>query len=251
MTAADDAGNIETFRHDLDDARRAQQRLKRLRQRMNSCRRGSPKYKVLKRRAARLRRKLDNCRRHLQRRWANHLVHLYDTVCVEKLAACNMTRSAAGTNEAPGANVKAKTGLNRALMGVAPAEQTAILLRAGERIGTRIELVKPAGTSQRCNACSYRHRKNRKSQAVFLCRKCGHTDNADANAAGTSGTTAPPQSGRGWTRPGGPETAAPKELMQTGRPGGRTRHVSPPRISGPGREAARKGALEAPPHPRP
>ena len=45
-----------------------------------------------------------------------------------------------GTNEAPGSNVKVKTGLNRSLAGVAPAKQTTILLRAGEHRGTRVEL---------------------------------------------------------------------------------------------------------------
>ena len=94
-----------------------------------------------------------------------------------------MTGSARGTSEDPGTNVKAKSGLNRSLMGVAPAEQTAILQRAGVRTGTRIELVPARGTSQTCNACSYRSPKNRESQAVFRCKACGHEDNADANAA--------------------------------------------------------------------
>ena len=94
-----------------------------------------------------------------------------------------MTGSARGTSEDPGTNVKAKNGLNQSLMGVAPAEQTAILQRAGVRTGTRIELVPARGTSQTCNACSYRSPKNRESQAVFRCKACGHEDNADANAA--------------------------------------------------------------------
>ena len=94
-----------------------------------------------------------------------------------------MLGSARGTQEKPGSNVRAKSGLNRSLAGVAPAEQTAILQRAGERTGTRIELVRASGTSLECNTCGHRDRKNRESQAVFRCRSCGHTDNADANAA--------------------------------------------------------------------
>ena len=51
------------------------------------------------------------------------------------------------------------------------------------RAGTRVQLVPARGTSQTCNACSYRHPNNRKSQAAFRCGSCGHVDNADANAA--------------------------------------------------------------------
>ena len=131
----------------------------------------------------RLRGKLARDRRHRRTTWAHELVTRHDTVCVEKLATGNMTRGARGTSETPGTNVASKQGLNRKLLGIAPAEQTALLLRAGAGHGTRIELVDPRGTSRTCNACGYRHRKNRESQATFRCRRCGHTDNADANAA--------------------------------------------------------------------
>ena len=120
--------------------------------------------------------------RERRRSIANRLVHRYDTVCVEKLQTSNML-GPRRTQERHGKNVRAKTGLNRSLAGVAPAEQTAILLRAGERTGTRIELVRAAGTGRQCNACDHQKPKNRESQAAFRCRSCGHTDNADANAA--------------------------------------------------------------------
>ena len=38
-------------------------------------------------------------------------------------------------------------------------------------------------TSRRCNACGHVAAENRKSQAVFCCVACGHTANADVNAA--------------------------------------------------------------------
>jgi putative transposase len=43
--------------------------------------------------------------------------------------------------------------------------------------------VSPAFTSKRCSACGHTEERNRESQAVFLCRACGHHDNADVNAA--------------------------------------------------------------------
>ena len=38
-------------------------------------------------------------------------------------------------------------------------------------------------TSQECADCGHIHPDNRKSQALFQCRQCGHTDNADRNAS--------------------------------------------------------------------
>ena len=79
-------------------------------------------------------------------------------------------------------------------------------------------LVPAAGTSQTCNACGHRSRKNRESQAVFRCKACGHTDNADANASRNVLAEASPPSGRGWTRPRRMGTILPKEPMQARRP---------------------------------
>lgn len=41
----------------------------------------------------------------------------------------------------------------------------------------------PRNTSRRCSSCGHVAQENRESQAVFLCKKCGHSDNADHNAA--------------------------------------------------------------------
>lgn len=183
MIAVDEADTVELFDHDLAAARKAHARVTKLSRRMARCKRGSRTWQRRRQTKGSIRRNLDNGRRHWRRSWANHLVHANDTVCVEKLSARNMVRSARGTNEAPGTNVKAKRGLSRSLLGVAPAEQTAILQRTGERTGTRVWLVPAPGTSQTCNACSYRSRENRKSQAVFRCKRCGHHDNADVNAS--------------------------------------------------------------------
>ena len=131
MTVIDQDGNIETYDHDIDQARRGGQRVKNLGRRTARCKPKSRTWHRLQAVKRSVRRKLDNARRHRRRSWANRLVHTNDTVCVEALNARNMTRNARGTNEAPGSNVKAKTGLNRSLLGIAPAEQTTILLRSG------------------------------------------------------------------------------------------------------------------------
>ncbi len=49
--------------------------------------------------------------------------------------------------------------------------------------GVPLRLVDPRNTSRRCSACGHCAKENRKSQASFCCVQCGHTDNADRNAA--------------------------------------------------------------------
>ena len=152
ITAVDDQGNVQTFDHNAEDAARAERLVRNSQKRMSSCRTGSRRWKRRQTLNRRLRQKGARQRRHQRRAWANNLAHRYDTVCVEKLKSRNMTRSGRGTSETPGSNVRQKRGLNRGLLHVAPAEQTAILGRAGQRNGTRIELVPAYGTSRRCNA---------------------------------------------------------------------------------------------------
>lgn len=49
--------------------------------------------------------------------------------------------------------------------------------------GVPVIVVNPRNTSRTCSECGFVSKKNRKSQALFLCIKCGYTMNADWNAA--------------------------------------------------------------------
>ena len=49
--------------------------------------------------------------------------------------------------------------------------------------GVPVIIIDPAYTSQTCNVCGHCEKKNRKSQSVFVCESCGHSDHADLNAA--------------------------------------------------------------------
>jgi putative transposase len=49
--------------------------------------------------------------------------------------------------------------------------------------GVPVHLVDPRNTSRTCSACGHCEQANRKSQAEFLCRRCGFATNADENAA--------------------------------------------------------------------
>lgn len=49
--------------------------------------------------------------------------------------------------------------------------------------GISVERVDPRHTSQMCSRCGHQARTNRRSQSLFLCRKCGYCLNADLNAS--------------------------------------------------------------------
>lgn len=94
-----------------------------------------------------------------------------------------MSKSAAGTVDEPGRNVAAKSGLNRAILDQGWYEMRRQLeykqrWRCGE-----VQTVNPAYTSQKCSCCGHTAKKNRQSQAVFVCVACGYEANADINGA--------------------------------------------------------------------
>ena len=130
-----------------------------------------------------MRRRALNQRDHQRQCWAKRIAREHDLVGIELLQNANMQRSARVTNEQPGTNVRAKSGLNRKLAAGTPGRQTAELISACVRSGTRYRLVPAAGTSITCSLCGHRDRKNRETQAAFRCRSCNHESNADVNAA--------------------------------------------------------------------
>lgn len=73
--------------------------------------------------------------------------------------------------------------MNRLLTRAGRKAVQAKLARLNEEQGLTITEVQPAYTSQMCAHCGYVDRKNRPNQKTFRCRCCGHTCNADVNAA--------------------------------------------------------------------
>ena len=77
----------------------------------------------------------------------------------------------------------AKSGLNRAILDKGWHQFESFLKYKAERAGKAIFKVSAYQTSQECAACSHTHPDNRISQSSFHCGICGHTANADLNAA--------------------------------------------------------------------
>ncbi len=94
-----------------------------------------------------------------------------------------MTASAAATDHEPGRNVKAKSGLNRTLLRHGWGMARSMLESKTAWRGATLVAVPPAYTSQECSEFGHTAAQNRKTQALFACAACGHTDNAERNAA--------------------------------------------------------------------
>lgn len=111
------------------------------------------------------------------------LIRQYDLIVVERLNVAGMTRSAAGTVDDPGVNVRAKAGLNRAILAQCWSEWLTRLKQKAELSNVTVIEVPARNTSRRCHHCKRTHKNNRENQASFLCVHCGHEDHADINAA--------------------------------------------------------------------
>ena len=100
-------------------------------------------------------------------------------VVLEDLQVSNMSRSAAGTVEQPGKNVKQKTGLNRAILDQGWGEFRRQLEYKMLWSGGLFISVPPNGTSIACPGCGHVSKENRKTQAQFACVESGFSENAD------------------------------------------------------------------------
>lgn len=107
----------------------------------------------------------------------NHAV-----VVLEDLKVQNMTASAKGTVDAPGRNVRQKSGLNKSILDQGWGMLKQMLEYKLQWSGGMLLLVDLAYTSQTCPMCGTVDGGNRKDQ-VFRCLNCGHEDHADVNAA--------------------------------------------------------------------
>ena len=98
-------------------------------------------------------------------------------VVVEGKQISNLMRSARGKGR------HRKASLNQALANVALGMNQRILANHAQKRGIHVIPIPAPGTSQTCPRCAHRHKKNRKSQASFLCRSCGWSGHADHSAA--------------------------------------------------------------------
>src|SRR6202050_3847322 len=159
---------------------RERTRLQRLQRRLARAKRGSNRRGRVKHAIARLRARGRGRRKGWAEKTSAGIARRFDVIRVEDLQIPNMTRSAKGTRENPGRNVRQKAGLNRGILG---SGWGLLVRRLEDKAPGRVEKINPAYTSQRCSACGHVAAGSRESQALFRCVACGFACNADVNAA--------------------------------------------------------------------
>ena len=155
-------------------------RLRRMQRSLARAKRGSSRRGRVRHAIARLRARESDRRKDWAEKVSTDIARRFDVIRVEDLQIKNMTRSAKGTRENPGRNVRAKAGLNR---GILRSGWGLLVRRLEDKASGRVERISPALTSQRCSACGQVDRGSRESQAVFRCTACGFACHADVNAA--------------------------------------------------------------------
>jgi putative transposase len=181
-------------------AARERQRMRRLERKLARARRGSNRRKRVRLAIARLHARETDRRKDWAEKASTDIASRFDLIRIEDLQIRNMTRSARGTREKPGRNVRQKAGLNR---GILRSVWGLLARRLEQKAPGRVEKIKPHYTSQRCSACGRVDRKSRESQAVFRCTACGFACDADVNAARNiaAGHAVTARGGDGVTRP--------------------------------------------------
>ncbi|MGP4052802.1 RNA-guided endonuclease InsQ/TnpB family protein [Streptomyces sp. 2A115] len=192
----------EEFRHGRHPGERYVKRRERLQRKLARAQRGSNRRHRVKASLARLKARETDRRKDWVEKTSTRLARRFDVIGVEDLNIRGMTASAKGTVAQPGRNVRAKAGLNR---GILNSGWGALAQRLEHKAPGRVVKVNPAYTSQRCSACGTVDREARESPARYRCRACGHTGNADVNAAINIATAA----GRAVAAREGPRVAGP------------------------------------------
>ena len=104
-------------------------------------------------------------------------------IAIEDLQVRNMSKSAKGSSEHHGKQVKQKSGLNRSILDQGWGEFRRQLEYKVSWNGGFVVAVPPAYTSQTCPCCGHVSKDNRQTQADFACVECGYEENADVVGA--------------------------------------------------------------------
>ena len=144
--------------------------------------RRDPQRIAAARRLARAKEHEGNARRDWLHKKSREIIDRFDILVLEDLRMRSMTRSSKGTATEPGTNVRAKSGLNRALLDAGFGILETLIREKAAHAARTVISVNPKFTSQTCAQCRHVARESREG-AQFVCVSCGHQADADVNAA--------------------------------------------------------------------
>ena len=143
----------------------------------------SKNWQKLQAKIAKLHHKIANCRKDFLHKISTTISKNHAMIYIEDLQVSNMSKSAKGTVEQPGANVAQKSGLNRAILDQSWTEFRRQLDYKSQWQGGALVAVPPHNTSRTCPCCGHTDKENRPTQAKFECVECGYRNNADVVGA--------------------------------------------------------------------
>ena len=168
-----------SFIEPLNTFRKHQQRLARVQRVMSRKQKFSNNWKKAKAEVLKIHTRITNVRRDFLHKATTTISQNHAIVCVEDLQVRNMSKSAAGSSDSPGRNVRAKSGLNKSILDQGWFEFRRQLEYKQAWLGGEVLAVPPRNTSRTCPACGYVSAENRQTQARFACVECGYENNAD------------------------------------------------------------------------
>ena len=168
-----------SFIEPLNTFRQHEQRLARYQRAMSRKTKFSNNWKKAKAKVQKLHTRIANVRRDFLHKCSTTISKNHAIVCIEDLQVRNMSKSAAGSSEASGRNVKAKSGLNKSILDQGWAEFRRQLEYKQVWQGGDVLAIPPRNTSRTCPCCGHVSKDNRKTQAKFECVECGYENNAD------------------------------------------------------------------------
>lgn len=143
----------------------------------------SANWQKQKRKIQRLHSHIANIRKDYLHKVTTTISKNHAMIVIEDLKVSNMSKSAKGTTERHGRNVRAKSGLNRSILDQGWYEMRRQLEYKQLWRGGQVLAIPPAYTSQRCSCCGHTAKENRQSQSKFERLECGYSANADINGA--------------------------------------------------------------------
>lgn len=172
-----------TFYAPLNSFRRHEKALAKAQRAMSRKVKFSSNWKKAKARVQKIHTLIANARRDTLHKTSTVISQNHAMIVIEDLRVKNMSRSAAGTSERPGRNVRAKSGLNKAILDQGWFEFRRQLDYKLAWRGGILLAVPPQNTSRTCPSCGHVSADNRQTQARFVCVECGFEENADVVGA--------------------------------------------------------------------
>ncbi len=163
----------------LNSFRKYEKQLAKLQKKSSRQQKFSIRWRKHTKKIARLHQKIKNCRLDYVHQTTGKLSKNHAVIFLENLKITNMSKSAKGSIESPGKNVKAKSELNKSILDQGWGIFCNLLTYKLKWLGGQVRYINPQYTSQKCPKCLHIDSRNRQTQSIFKCTSCHYEKHAD------------------------------------------------------------------------